>query len=292
MALRFTASGAVSSPTTVQIRLTHSFPGRVAAGAPSPSRGLSPEELVDNLRYFTVGLRGPRTQPCTSLVLAGVDLASQSGIAASVAQARAWGVSRVVLHLGQGDREALGSSLLQAEIDEVTLTVAGDRDIADVAALRRRTTRSGEALPVTAVVLLNEATLPRLELLARGLCAAGPSRVVLTWPFPPGTPPPRAERVAAALPSVVQRLDAAGVATGIKGLPACQLGSLSDRLWRSGNRWYVDAEHQQESALLFFPSVMRFAKGDVCRFCSLDHACDGTPEQWLEQGLAGRLRPL
>ena len=94
------------------------------------------------------------------------------------------------------------------------------------------------------------------------------------------------------LSPAVAPLEAAKVAWGIKGLPACRLGALSDRLWRSGNRWYVDAEHQGTEALLFFPDVLRFAKGDACRFCALDGKCDGVPEPWLAAGLAGRLEPV
>jgi hypothetical protein len=37
----------------------------------------------------------------------------------------------------------------------------------------------------------------------------------------------------------------------------------------------VDADHQLDEALLFYPDVVAFTKTDVCRFCSADSTCDG-----------------
>ena len=86
-------------------------------------------------------------------------------------------------------------------------------------------------------------------------------------------------------------MDAAGIASGVKGLPACRL-TRPDRLWRSANRLYVDVDHQRDDALLFFPDVVRFTKSDRCRFCSADARCDGAPEAWVAAGLAGPFTPL
>lgn len=282
--LHWTTGGAVAAPETLQIRVTARYPGRLAAGAPAPTRTLDDDEVRDNVRCFTVERRGPRTRPCRALVLAGVDLAGRHGLGDVLADARGWGVERVVLHVGHGDRAALGASPVARHVDAVAMTVADD-DLADVAALARR-------LDVTAVVRLDAATLPRLAGLARGLAAVRPSRVVLTWPFPGDEEPPHADRVAAALPEAVRALDAAGVSCGIKGLPACRLGDLGARLWRSGNRWYVDADHQRDRALLFFPDVVRFARTEECRFCAISDRCDGAPEAWLRRGLAGVLRAV
>ncbi len=43
---------------------------------------------------------------------------------------------------------------------------------------------------------------------------------------------------------------------------------------------------------MFFPDVLAFHKADVCRFCTLDGACDGFFTRWL--GLPGfpPLEPL
>ncbi len=282
--LTFTSSGAVQAPTTVQIRVTRSFPGRVAAGAPAPERSLSDDELRANLRYFTEGLKGPRTRPCTALVLSGLQLGERDALANLVAEGRQLGLERVTLHLGRGDRERFAGSALSGVVDAVAVTVQQDSDIDDLAALA--------PLFRTAVLLLDEQTLPNLPRFTERLAGVGPDRIVFTWPFPPSKPPPAADEVVAKLRAAVAPLLAANVGWGVKGLPACTLGDLSERLWRSGNRWYVDASHQLDRALLFFPDVVRFGKDDECRYCSADARCDGAPEAWLNAGLAGRLKPI
>jgi len=141
-------------------------------------------------------------------------------------------------------------------------------------------------------VLLDAAALGSLDATVGALERVRPERAVFTWPLPPSAEPPSAARVAEAIAAVAVPGRLAQVPWGIKGLPACRLDGLADRLWRSANRWYVDAEHQGDAALLFFPEVLRFAKSDVCRFCSLDGSCDGAPEAWLRAGLAGSLSPV
>ena len=78
--LRWTAAGAVSTPTWVQIRVQRSYPGRIRAGAPTPTRSMSPEELAENIRHFTQGLQGTRSVPCTGLVLSGVGVARREDV--------------------------------------------------------------------------------------------------------------------------------------------------------------------------------------------------------------------
>jgi hypothetical protein len=208
-------------------------------------------------------------------------------VAAILDEARSAGVRRVTLHLARGAREALGQGPLARRVDAVALAVATDDDVADVAALHHGL---ATALHVTAIVVLDHANLGRLDHLAASLATAGPDRVVFTWPLDAVEAPPHAERVAVLLPGPIARLEAAGIPAGIKGLPACRLDGLADRLWRSGNRWYVDADHQLQDALLFFPGVVRFLHPDECRFCALADRCDGVPETWWEQGLCGVLR--
>ena len=276
--LRWTAAGAVAGPRTVQIRVTCRYPGRVRAGAPVPTRSLTPGELLANLRYFTEELRGPRTRSCDAVVLSGLELAAWPDLPAALAQARSWGVERVTLHLARPDLGDLSG------VDAVALTVrAGQADA--VAALRERA-------HVTAVALLDAENLADPVALCRALVRAAPHRVVLTWPLPPADPPPAVDAVLPALRALLGPLDAAGIPAGVKGLPVCSLAELGGRLWRSANRWYVDAEHQRGRALLFFPDVVRFHKADVCRFCAADARCDGVPGAWVAAGRVGPLSPL
>jgi hypothetical protein len=173
-ALRFTPGGVVSAPTILQIRLSRELPGRIAAGAPLPSRAMSDAEVEDNLRHFVVDRQGPRERPCDHVVLSGVDLPSRRALADVMRAARAKGVGRVTLHLARGQRDALRSSPLRHVIDEVAVGLSSDEDFADVAALLRVDLR------VVVVLTLDAPTLARLGPMARALSRLRPDRVVLT----------------------------------------------------------------------------------------------------------------
>jgi hypothetical protein len=54
----------------------------------------------------------------------------------------------------------------------------------------------------------------------------------------------------------------------------------------------VDADHQCDEALLFFPDVVAFHKDEVCRFCPGDSACDGFFATYLRRAGFPPLRPL
>lgn len=283
--LRFTRAGVVGAPTTLQVRLDSVLPGRVEAGAPEPDRGLCNVELLANLRYFTVERAGPRTLPCKSLVLSGVRLAQREGLAEVLDQGAGWGIERVVLHLGRGERHSLQKSPVRDRVHEVVITVERQADLADVAALIRA------GLRVVAVLPLSERGLAHLDALAPALGRAGPARVVFTWPLA-GDPPPHVARAARAATPHALRLHGAGIEVSLKGLPICHLGEAGALVHRTANRFYVDAGHQREHALMFFPDVLRFARPDPCRFCAAFARCDGAPARWLAVGLAGTLRPL
>jgi hypothetical protein len=70
--LRWTEAGAVSSPTTLQIRISKRYERRIRAGAPEPSRKLSYKEIEDNVHNFRHTLNTPRTRNCTSITLSGL----------------------------------------------------------------------------------------------------------------------------------------------------------------------------------------------------------------------------
>ena len=283
--IRWTPAGAVAAPRTLQVRVTAGFEGRVAAGAPTPTRAMTPAEIDCNIRHFTAGMRGPRTQPCDALVLSGVTSAAGSALLDVLAAARAEGMARITLHLPRGWGEP---GPLTESADAVALTVVTVHDLAGVPAL-------SAAAEVTVVVVLDHAGLAELEHTLDAVAAARPGRVVLTWPLL-GPPPPTADRVLAKLAGAVAPLDAAGIPYGVKGLPPCAVRRRGAgewvESWRSSNRWYVDADHQCGQALLFFPDVVRFAKADACRFCAVSSRCDGVVAGWLAAGLAGTLVPV
>ena len=146
------------------------------------------------------------------------------------------------------------------------------------------------------MVLLEDADL--LPEIATALVGSSPARITLTWPFPGGAVPPAASQIAPAARLALSIFDDGGIAAGVKGLPLCALapgplaGPWRDRVWRSPNRWYVDAEHQCGEALAFFPEVVRFSKPDGCRFCAANRCCDGVAESWIRLGIAGTLTPV
>ena len=79
--LRWTQAGAVSTPSTVQLRLAKNYEKRVPAGAPAPSRKLSLIELRENLHYFRHTLDTPRRTPCSSITLSGLQEESKETLA-------------------------------------------------------------------------------------------------------------------------------------------------------------------------------------------------------------------
>ncbi len=285
--LHWTSAGAVAMPEMVQIRLSQRFSARVTAGAPVPTRTMTSEEFRAECHHFTIARRGPRTQPCHTLLLSGMPF-EQADLAAVVADRALYGWRRVVVHLDRGQRQTFLQSAAFSAVDGVSLPVVTEPDLADLAAIRRA------AKDVTAIVVLDTLGLSQLERTTALLEVARPQKVVLSWPFPSpeSDPPPSADQVAPRLKDVVERLQAVGIGVGIKGLPACRLGSLHPLVWRSANRWYVDVDHRGDRALLFFPEVVRFVHPDECRFCAINHRCDGVPEAWWRIGRAGVLRAI
>jgi len=274
-------------PEMLQIRINKQFSGKIAAGAPEPSRTLTAEEVRSEMHHFTVARRGPRTKPCHTLLLSGFPLEDDElGSAISDRQRYEW--RRMTLHLESGQRHALQKSRCFAAIDTVSLRIRSEEDLADLSALRR----AGK--PVTAVILLDDDGLSSLERWTSSLLQNPTVRLVLSWPFPSesGRLPPPAEQVLPRIRPMVNRLTTSGVQVGIKGLPACVLGEFHPLVWKSANRWYVDADHRGDGALLFFPGVVRFLHPDECRFCAVNHRCDGVVEAWCRSGRAGVLRAI
>ena len=293
--IRWTAAGAVPTPTTVQVRVQRSYPGRIRAGAPVPTRSMSREELLENLAFFTEGLTGPRTKPCTGLVLSGVGVATRSDIPEAIETARSKGVTWVVLHVGGEDLDSLNPERFAGLVDTLVTPVQPENGtLVDVCEAIKRAHAAG--LKVSANTVLTANALPALSRAARPLAKAQPDAMTFTYPFPingnEATSAPNPGRVMSALRPALAVLDRAGVAAKIKGLPACHLGPDAHRLGRTSNRYYVDADHQTENALVFFPDVVRFHKDDSCRFCTRNEHCDGFFSTYLRRPGLPPLRPF
>ncbi len=282
--LSWTKAGAVKRPTTLQIRVQRRYPGRVRAGAPTPTRSLQPEEVLRNLRHFTEGKRGPRSAPCTTLVLSGVGLLSSPHTAPLLTTARELGIERAVLHAGGEDLEGFEARTWSGLIDVLVVPLGSGTEGGPEAGAKAIAACRGAGIQVSANLVLEATALPGLPRLAALAAELEPHAITLSYPFPTGAerpaPPPPAQLLPA-LGEAVGALLAGGAQPRIKGLPACYLGPLARHLQPSSNRWYVDAEHQLDGALLFFPDVLAFHKSDPCRFCELDPRCDGFFTQWL-----------
>ncbi|MFT4975408.1 MAG: hypothetical protein ACI8S6_001295 [Myxococcota bacterium] len=287
--IRWTSSGAVSSPRTVQIRVQRRYPSRLQAGAPMPTRSLSEAELRANIVHFTAGMRTPRSAPCTALVLSGAGVVHRADIPDAIALARSEGVRWVTLHIDASDLTTLSPDKLPAAD---VVTIPARPDALDAVAAAVGTARAAGVRPIVSVALSVESVVAMPEIVA-ALRGAAPARVVLTYPFPTGAaaevPPP--EEAVAAVREALPLLAAVGIDASVKGLPACYLGDAGERLSRTINRWYVDADHQLGSALLFFPGVAAFYKAEVCRYCAADYRCDGFFREYLDRVGAQPLAP-
>lgn len=292
--LTWTEAGAVERPTRLQIRVQRAYPGRVRAGAPVPTRSMTDAEIEANLEFFTRGMSGPRTAPSTHLVLSGVGVAARASTPGLLDRARSLGMEHIVLHVGSEDLSAFAASRFRGRVDVVVVPVqAGTDTLAQGTHVIEQCRAQG--IDVVANTLLSAAALPSLLSTSRALVRACPTSVTFTHPFPTGdqaavVAAPAAVR--AALREAVPEMERAGIRVAIRGLPACYLPGLEHLAGRSANRWYVDADHQGDEAILFFPGVARFHKVDACRFCRLDGACDGFFAAYLREPGFPPLEPV
>ena len=294
--LSWTKAGGVKRPPTLQIRVQRRYPDRVRAGAPLPTRSLSRAELLANLRHFTEGKRGPRTAPCTTLVLSGVGLLASPDTAPVLEAARELGIEHVVLHAGTEDLAGFDAAPWSALVDVLVVPLQPGRGDALLEHGARAVAACREAgIEVAANTVLRAEAVDALTALVGLVQRLAPHSLTLSYPFPSGGPqpaPPHPRALLPALQRAVEQLEAAGADPRLKGLPACWLGPLAHRLRPSSNRWYVDADHQLDGALLFFPDVLAFHKGDACRFCVSDGRCDGFFAAWLRQPGFPGLEPM
>lgn len=143
-----------------------------------------------------------------------------------------------------------------------------------------------------AILPLSLDVLDRLADLTRALIEHHPPQVVLAWPLPgAGVRVPSVDDALRRGTTASQELSDAGIAARLTGLPAC-LDRRPVPLHRTRNRFYVDADHQLDDALLFFPDIVEFAKPDTCRSCTETAWCDGIARHWLDRGVVGIPQPI
>jgi hypothetical protein len=295
--ITWTAEGAVERPVMVQIRVQRAYPGRIRAGAPVATRSMTQDEVLANLRFFTVDMAGPRSRPCTKLVLSGVGVGSRKETPVLLAQARIWGIKNVVLHVGTEDLEDFDPTRFEGLVEAVVVPVQpGPAGAALLSAGRVIRACRRSSIQVVANTVLSPLALHDLQTAASAIASSGASRASLSYPFPiPGNTSKDVAPIAAtveALQGAVSKLERAGLSISIKGLPGCYLGDLAKYIHRSANRWYVDADHQMDDAVLFFPRVVSFTKQESCRFCSLDASCDGFFATYLRRPGFPALEPI
>lgn len=291
--LRWTPAGAVSAPTVVQIRVHPLAGSAVRAGAPTPARSMSMDELRRAITWFTVGLTTPRTRPCTRLILSGNGLLELPELPELLAHAAAEGMTDVVLHVGVPAGELVTPPFLPGRPPRLAMALpVVEADAPVVHAIARARDRG---IPVSTHTLLDRGAVEALERIVPVLRALGGPHT-FTFPLPTGpgvlaSAPPVPEALARLLP-VLDQLRPQVSGLGVKGLPACFLGPHADLVRRTDNRWYVDAEHQGSAALLFLPDVLRYARREACRFCSVADECDGFFDGYLDLKDCPPLRAL
>jgi len=295
--IAWTEAGAVERPVMLQVRVQRAYPARIRAGAPAPTRSMSREEILENLHWFTEGLAGPRSRPCTRLVLSGVGVAGRADTPELLETARSLGFTWIVLHAGVEDLDDFEPARFAGKVDAVVVPVQPGPLGALTSGARVIRACRERGIRVAANTQLSAAAVPALSSAARAVAVAGAHSATFTYPFPiagnTASEVPGVRAVTAALGPAVSALERAGVEVRIKGLPICYLGPLGDRVGgRSANRWYVDADHQTSEAILFFPGVVSFTKEEACRFCSAHDRCDGFFATYLRRPIFPPLEPI
>ena len=222
-------------------------------------------------------------------------VANRADTRAALALARAEGMEHIVVQVGMEDLEALDHRGYAGLVDVLVIPVQpGSGSLAVAGRVIGEARVAG--MTVAANTTLHSGALPGLKAVARMLAQAQPSSFTFTFPFPingaPASTVPTPPQALAAVRAVLPILDAAGVDVVLKGLPACHLGAEAHRQRRTSNRWYVDADHQADEALAFFPDLVSFHKDENCRFCAADAVCDGFFAAYLKREGFPQLRPV
>ena len=275
--IRWTPQGVVAYPRAVQIRLNLNHPQRIPGKAPTPTRTMTVDEFDDNLHYFTNGLDGPRSRPCTSLILSGLTEDYVTLIVNRIEHFKSLGFTKLILHLDHQYVEPTQN--IKSHADFQIKRVCSVKSIENLMALTKQTETD-----IDLSIMLNHNNLSHWEELIAQLRIWKGALVSFHYPYPSQTPPSNhtVEHIRASLKQCQKQCPHLRI--HVKGLPLCYLAPLKFPFRQTGNRWYVDSDHQKDNALLFLPNVLQFHKVDACRFCPLDGQCDGFFLEHLNRG--------
>ena len=283
--IHWTSSGVVSTPTTVQIRVTSHTDSTLSVGHAQPTRRLSLEEFRQNLQYFRHGLDTPRSISCTSITISGLPIDS---LAADYFKTLAdFPFNYATLHLSTATSTPICWSVLEqyeGVFDRFVLSFGPNIPDLDIPKW---------VLPKLYCIVSLSGTPSTFEPWIEHWIqqkTAYSTHVVFSYPVPLGPnhplPPQSISSIFSRLmPLLKQRTRP----TTLKGLPVCLMPTLIHKnvtvSSKTSNRWYVDAEHQCSEALLFFPDILHYHKDDQCRFCIHDGHCDGFFLEYLTNNI-------
>ncbi len=270
--IHWTTSGVVSTPTTVQIRLSHNHESSLGVGLQNQSRLITVPEFKANLQYFKHGLDTTRSIPCHSLTLSGlpldIDLEPYFEVLkqvlfqfTTVHLTNIWQLPTLVP--------------FEETIDRIVVVAGPEHQPQDIPSPLQHKLYCVIPLCGDPLALEQwlEQSLPQL--------IRNNTPIVFSYPVPlSDLTPLKPTDIVSLFTWLYPLLTTCKQTVHLKGIPPCLVPSL-ERLEairvssKTSNRWYVDAEHQCEKARLFFPEILQFHKDDQCRFCTLNTSCDG-----------------
>lgn len=265
--IHWTAAGAVSTPTTVQIRLSAITADSFRVGVSPPESTLSVEDFRRNLNYFSVDLDTPRSTPCHSLTLSGLPTQFADYLDVLAAMPR---FQYCTLHLPDTTIDWTQLYPYRQLFDRLVLPIS-PKTISDVPHWAGLLTQF--MLPLTAE------QPDQIDWFIRWIHQVQPQHLLLSYPAPLNQQRPMSLQSLRTFLSEVATHCADMTTIQVRGIPPCLLQTtiipLENISSKTSNRWYVDVDHQCVNARLFFPDILHFHKDDQCRFCRFGASCDG-----------------
>ena len=241
--LSWTAAGAVPWPTTLQMRIAANNSAQMRAGAPTPTRSLSLDEIESNFIYFGQALETKRSKGSKRLTLSGAENVSAETLGAIVEMAKKHNFETIILHASANMLRSLPWNKWNGIIDILSIGLTSVNCIVTVKEFAHRALHSNINLRIS-LPLRNE-FINHLDRYVEDLLEINIQGLTLTYPFPSKRtlPPPPAMAGKAAYKAALGKKN-----VSIKGLPLCLLPKGANLPQKTSNRWYVDADHQKKRA--------------------------------------------